>query len=438
MWLGSSVVGLIRYEEYMKKNPLTKEDLDDFLHDKDWSILKEVAKSPERGLHIAMMIARFMGETFGLFSLPYLTYLMDKDHLSQEQAADLEKLTKAQPHTEIKPAAYKIEITDETIEQLKLKGKAEGGEMFKAIHEALLKREIPVKMIPEAQQIRPPGMLGPNSQYYVVPIFYRPEPSSLGDWSEKVASGLKELVKEKVNSYLTEEKIIRLRQDIEKKVDRALAELKLVAVGAIPKELQNEILNSGILHEAVYEVLNLILKKVQPAILDETRSLAIKENWAEGLMDPLLFNVQAAARAYEAYSTEICSVFVDRGAMLETWTEVDVVESFLAPDKEAEIVQRQEVAMKQREESFTAREEARKKYEDAQAGRTTVTKENLERLRKEKEEKEKKFNEHDKDVEAYEKRKDHTRELSKEKVKQEEAHKKRESELMKKLWEKKK
>ncbi|KAF8926625.1 hypothetical protein BGZ58_011047 [Dissophora ornata] len=418
MWLGSSVVGLIRYEEYMKKNPSTKEDLDDFLHDKDWSILKEVAKSPERGLHTAMMIARFMGETFGLFSLPYLTYLMDEDHLSQEQAADLEKLAKAQPHTEIKPAAYKIEITDETIEQLKLKGKAEGVRCLK--------------------QYTKPSSNAKSRQYYVVPIFYRPEPSSLGDWSEKVASGLKELVKEKVNSYLTEEKIIRLRQDIEKKVDRALAELKLVAVGAIPKELQNEILNSGILHEAVYEVLNLILKKVQPAILDETRSLAIKENWAEGLMDPLLFNVQAAAWAYEAYSTEICSVFVDRGAMLETWTEVDVVESFLAPDKEAEIVQRQEVAMKQREESFTAREEARKKYEDAQAGRTTVTKENLERLRKEKEEKEKKFNEHDKDVEAYEKRKDHARELSKEKVKQEEAHKKRESELMKKLWEKKK
>ncbi|KIJ38571.1 hypothetical protein M422DRAFT_75942 [Sphaerobolus stellatus SS14] len=423
MWMASGIVGPLHYDLFKAMNH-SDDKLLDFLRDMTSEFFNIILHRPERGFLGAKVLVSMMGETFGPLNLDLVTYFTHQKDLAQDKSEKLLKRSKDWSPFHQNPAKWLFSINDEQVKQLKLTEKAQMGQMLRSLQLANLNGQ-GAEPLPARQQIRLPGLYGSNIIRYGLPIIGMPA-TNPGQWGEGIAKELEKVVKQKTIVYLTNEVIIHLRNKVSQKASETLAYFELIGNFKHPTQFTSDIIGSGYLTESVANVLNPILVQASPAILDTIRSYATQNNLAEAALPLGVFRQQVTVRTVKAYNTEVYSVFVDRGALLEVWTQVVVETAFWGPEKREELVQKREEVLKQGEESTKALEQVKKDYESAHEAQKKELKDKIEKLEGE-------IKEREVDAKLYDTRLKFNKDLSKSEVKPEERYKEKSSKLLEKL-----
>ncbi len=417
MWMASGIAGALRYDLYKQKKPKTEQEVQEFIEDVDGKFHEAVLSTAEPGFLAAKVLCSMMGETMGPLNMRLVTLYTHQQDLAKTRADGMLKLAKNWDALTNLTAKQQINIDDAFMDQHKLAGMAQKGEFLRMLQLAMIKREN-IEQLPQGQENAPGGLYNSDGQRYFGPLDDQPWETDPGDWGEQLEKELQSVVKEAILTKLTNESIINLRDKLNEKVD-----FYLLDKTASPHLL--DIQNSVGLNRLVGAYLNPILVASSPGILDKIHKYATLNGLSQKDLDLKVFREQVTVRVLRIYTQEICSVFVDRGGLLDVWTVTKVETTFWGPEKRKILLDAQNLAIEQKEDTETKLEAAKKKYQDAQEAQKQVLKDEVEKTKKELEECEK-------ETKSYEEKLKLNKSITKE-MKPEEKYKEHESSLREKL-----
>ena len=381
MWMASGIAGALRYDLYKQELPKTEQDIRRFIEDGDGKFLKAVLSTAEPGFLAAKVLCSMMGETMGPLNMRLVTLYTHQQDLAKMRADGILKLAKNWDTLTNLTAKQQINIDDAFMDQHKLAGMAQKGEFLRMLQLAMINREN-IEQLPQGQENALGGLYNQDGQRYFGPLDDQPWEQNPGDWGEQLEKELQSVVKEAILTKLTNESILDLREKLNKHVD-----FYLLDKTASPHLL--DIQNSVGLSRLVGAYLNPILVASSPGILDKIHKYAILNGLPQKDLELKHFRRQVTVRVLRIYTQEICSVFLDRGGLVDVWTSIKVETAFWGTDKRKVLFDARNLAIKEKETTETKLKSAEKEYENAMEAQKQVLKDKVDKIKKELEEGEK-------------------------------------------------